>query len=411
MADRDRPDAPAIAVLLAVLLLFAACASPVFPPQGSFDEGFLRARAVTKVEDGIRVSAAFPTLEEARSIFRIDFAREDIRPLWVEIENRSQQPFLFLPTGLDPEYFAPYEASFLYRDVYDHTSLGRHLEELGFDSRSAIPPGAARSGFVYVNAVEPSLLAQVDLFGWRWAKRLSLIVPVPDAEVAAVSFASLRALYKQADLIEIRNETALRTALERLPCCVGDDAGTPQGLPLNLVLIGHLEEMGPAFVNRGYHNSPAAPFLVFGRAQDVSARKRSRWVAPQPHVVRAWQTPLRYEGRPVWVAQVSTVRGGRFAVAAGDAQGIDPAIDEARNDVVQDLFYSQSVARLGFVGGVGRVATTEPRRTPDGTTYHTSGQRAVLLFTDKTVSLSDIGNFNWETLQVTRGGTSVPSAP
>ena len=412
MAHRDPGTRPLVlAGLLATLLLAAACASaPKFPDRDPFDDSFLRARSVAKVEDGIRVSAAFPTLEEARSIFGIDFAQEDIRPLWLEIENRGQQPFLFLPTGLDPEYFAPYEASFLYRNDYDHTTLGRHLEELGFDSRAAIQPGAASSGFVYVNAIEPSLLAQVDLFGWRWSKRLSVIVPVPDADVPRISFATLRTLYTQADLIEIGTETELRATLERLPCCVTDQSGAQEGLPLNLILIGHLEEMGPAFVSRGYRPGPATPFYALGRAQDLSVRKRSRWVAAQPQALRVWLTPLRYERRPVWIAQVSAVQGGRFAVAAGEeASRIDPAVDEARNDVVQDLFYSQSVARVGFVRGIRRIAATEPRTTPDGSTYYTAGQRAVLLFTDKTVSLSQIGNFNWETLQVTGAGP-VPSS-
>jgi hypothetical protein len=394
-----------LAGLFAIVLMVAACASaPEFQARQPLDDNFLRARATTKVEDGIRVSAAFPTLEEARSIFGIDFARRNIRPLWLEIENRSQQPFLFLPTGLDPEYFAPYEASFLYRDDYNPTTLGRHLAELGFDSRAAIQPGAASAGFVYVNSVEPSLLAQVDLFGWRWSKRISVIVPIPDTDLPRASLATLRTLYPPADLIEIRTEAELRTALEDLPCCVTNQNGAQKALPLNLVLIGDFEEIGPAFVSRGYSAAPAAPFYAFGRAQDMAVRKRSRWVAAQPQLLRVWLTPLRYERRPIWIAQVSSVQGGRFAAAAKEADRIDPAVDEARNDVVQDLFYSQAVARLGFLRGVERVAATEPRTTPDGSTYYTAGQRAVLLFADKPVSLSQIGSFNWETLQATGAG-------
>jgi hypothetical protein len=196
----------------------------------------------------------------------------------------------------------------------------------------------------------------------------------------------------------------LRRALEQLPCCVTDESGARQGLPLNLVLIGTLEEMGPAFVLQGYHHSPASPLYLFGRKNDLSARKRSRWVSPQPHVVRVWLTPLRYQGAPVWVAQVSTAQGGRFAVAAGEAQAVDPAVDEPRNDVLQDLLYSQSVARIGFVGGAGREGSGEP-------SYRSSGQRAVLLFTSKAVSLREIGNFDWETLRVTPGDTRKPSLP
>ena len=394
-----------MAGLLAGLLLIAACASaPDYVSKGELDEGFLRARAVSKVEDGIRVSAAFPTYEEARSIFGIDFSEHDIRPLWLEVENRGSAPFLFLPTGLDPEYFAPYEAAFLYKSAYNHMTLGRHLEALSFDGRTAIPPGGKESGFVYVNAVEPNLLAQVDLFGWRWNRRISIIVPVPDTDVPRISVAALRAIYKPSDMIDIRREPDLRRALEQLPCCVTDESGARQGLPLNLVLIGTLEEMGPAFVLQGYNHNPASPLYLFGRKNDLSARKRSRWVSPQPHVVRVWLTPLRYQGAPVWVAQVSTAQGGRFAVAAGEAQAVDPAVDEPRNDVLQDLLYSQSVARIGFVGGAGREGSGEP-------SYRSSGQRAVLLFTSKAVSLLEIGFFDWETLRVTTSNMPRPSLP
>jgi hypothetical protein len=66
--------------------------------------------------------------------------------------------------------------------------------------------------------------------------------------------------------------------------------------------------------------------------------------------------------------------------------------------LVQDLAYSQALRKTGFVKGVGKVMAREPRKTPDGSTYHTDGLRAVFLFDGGNVPLSQIGNFDWERL-------------
>jgi LssY C-terminus len=128
--------------------------------------------------------------------------------------------------------------------------------------------------------------------------------------------------------------------------------------------------------------------------QDLSGRKISRWVAPQPHTLRLWLTPLRYQGTPIWVGQVSTGLGGRFAASGEGTRRIQPDVDEARNDVVQDLLYSQALAKIGFVKGASSVSAAEP----DGSSYHTDGLRAVLVFGGKAVSLAEVDFFDWERL-------------
>jgi LssY C-terminus len=198
--------------------------------------------------------------------------------------------------------------------------------------------------------------------------------------------------------VEIGDEATLRTALEELPCCATVESGAGQGPPLNLVVSGNIEGWAPAFARRNYRYAPARPRYAFGRAQDLSGHKISRWVAPQPHHLRAWLTPLRYQGGPIWAMQVSTGLGGRFAASGEATQRIEPDVDEARNDVVQDLVYSQAVARIGFVKGAGRVSAAEPRWTPDGSPYCTDGLRAVLMFGGEAVSLAEVDFFDWERL-------------
>jgi LssY C-terminus len=380
-------------------LLIGACASP-FEKPAPFDDGSLRARAVSKTDDGIRVSAAVPSRDESRSIFGVDLDQRGIQPLWLEIENGSERSVYFLPTGLDPEYFAPLEVAFLYGGPFHDegkAALAEHLEALSFDSRSPIAPGKRVSGFVYANRADPSMMVQVDLIGREWSDSIGLVVPVPGTEAAQQRMAALSGLYIESEFVEIDDEPALRTALEGLPCCAADQTRA-LSLPLNLVLIGELDEWGPAFVRRNYRYATANPWHAFGRMQDLSGHRISRWLAPQPHTLRLWLTPLRYQSNPIWVGQVNTALGGRFAASGKGKRRIEPDVDEARNDVVQDLLYSQDLAKIGFVKGAGGLSAAESGQTSAGWSYHTDGLRAVLVFGGSAVSLAEIDFFDWERL-------------
>jgi hypothetical protein len=200
-------------------------------------------------------------------------------------------------------------------------------------------------------------------------------------------------------LVEVADESHLRELLEGLPCCSSNNEGV-QGEPLNIVLIGEINEILPAFRRRNYSYTSVASHYVFQRSQDVSVSKLARWVSEQPHVLRTWLTAIRFQGKPVWIGQVTTPYGGRFAPATDKDKDppIDPFVDEARNDLIQDVIYSQCLVKMGFVKGVGHIRASNPRKLPGGATYHTDGLRAVLIFGERPVSLSEIEFFNWERL-------------
>jgi hypothetical protein len=388
-----------IVILLCVAMLLGACPTR-FEKPGPFDEISLLGRAESVSEDGIRVSAVIPNQKESQAIFGVDLAKKNIQPLWLEIENSTDRQIIFLPTGLDPEYFSPLEVAFGFHKEFSgdsHLYLDRHIENTGL--RYFIDPHSTQSGFVFTNVDQYSKFVTVDLIGRMWTKSFILIVPIPDHNIGEENYERLVKRLEKSEFVEVDEESRLRELLERLPCCTSSKEGE-SGEPLNLVLIGGLNETATAFTRRNYRVSPAAPLNVFGRPQDVSISKQERWVAAQPHVLRAWQTNIRYRGQPVWVAQVSTPLGGRFA---GETDGnaalpIDPDVDEARNDIVQDMIYSQSLMKLGFVKGVGRVTDLNPRKTSSGGTYHTDGLRAVLFFERKPIAISQLQFLGWERL-------------
>jgi hypothetical protein len=249
---------------------------------------------------------------------------------------------------------------------------------------------------VFTNEDQRAKVLNVDLVSRMWSKTFMLIVPIPGYEESARNLSRLSA--SQPDVERVEDESRLRALLEQLPCCTSNEKGEP-GEPLNLVLIGELDELGPAFQRQNYRVAEVSPRYVFDRPQDLAGSKLARWVPAQPHQIRIWLTTICYQGKPVWVAQASTPLGGRFRTETREKPlAIEPEVDDARNDIVQDMVYSQSVMRIGYVDGAGRVVSSEPRTTPGGAIYQTDGLRAVLVFGQESVSLSEIEFFEWQRL-------------
>jgi hypothetical protein len=381
--------------LLLLLLLLAACAT--FESPAEFHDRSLRERAVTKTEEDIQVSAALPTAAEARTIFGIDLDARGIQPIWLEIENRSTRPVLLFATGFDPEYFAPLEVAFAYHRSFSadaNARLDDHVQSLAFPYRAPILPDTVASGFMFTYQSRVSMVFDVDLVSRTWSRTVSMSVPVPGARPVWRADAGPES--DRVDVVEIDDDAQLRAGLEALPCCTTDSSGAAAGLPLNLVLVGEIDDWRPAFARRGYRVGSTRPLYVFGRAQDVSGSKFSRWVTAQPHSVRLWLTPFRYQGKSVWIGQVSTVLGGRFANVGAAAPLTAPDVDESRDNVVADLLYSQAVAKVGFVSGVGGALPANSRKLNDGSRYYTDGLRTVLVFQYGAVALSDLDFFDWE---------------
>jgi hypothetical protein len=388
-----------ISIFLNLVMILGACGTSFEKPD-SFDNTGLRNRSISATEDGIRVSATIPSLEESRNIFGIDLEKEGIQPLWLEIENNTDRQIFFLPTGLDPEYFSPREVAFGFHRSFSKNAneqIDEHIESLSF--RNYINPHSTSAGFVFTYIDENIKLITLDLFGQKWTKSFTLFVPTPNRSIAEDNYERVLRMVASSEIVEVKEEVQLRELLEQLPCCTSSEDGV-QSEPLNIVLIGSLEDLSSAFWRRNYRHTQVDSRYVFQRPQDFSVSKRDRWLPAQPHVMRAWLTTIRFQSRPVWIGQVSTPLGGRFAPTTDGSTGsyIEPFVDEARNDLIQDIIFSQSLAKMGFVQGVGLVMASKPRKILSGGFYHTDGLRAVLIFQHRPVSISGIKFLDWEQL-------------
>ena len=401
------------------IISLVGCAS--YNPDPMKAVGF-RERAHTKIENNVRITAAVPSAQESKTIFGVNLYRRGIQPIWLEIENNDEKPVWFLPLALDPNYFTPFEASYRNHFIYSfyanrvNQEMDRHFYDKG--AGIYIGPGEVKSGFIFTNLDEGTKGFIVDIVGEdRKVRTFTFFIPIPGlrADHQRIDF---KTLYP-ADEIVSYDEKGLRKALENLPCCVTNKKGTEQGDPLNLVIIGDGKDVFYAFIRAGwdetetiytrsackttvsflfggrYRYSPVSPLYVYGRSQDVAFQRARETIHERNHL-RLWLTPMRFEGKPVWIGQISRDIGVRFTSKTIVTHKIDPDVDETRTFLIQDLLYSQGLEKLAYAKGVGAAPISEPRGNLTGDPYFTDGLRAVMWVTSEFVDFEDVEFGKWE---------------
>jgi hypothetical protein len=377
-------------------------------------------RAQTKIKDNVRITASVPSADESKKIFGVNIYNRGIQPIWLEIENKSQEPVWFFPFSVDPGYYSPLEAAFANHFSFV-TPLNYEMNQYFFDrgQRFYIAPGYVRSGFVYSLVDEGTKEFNVDIFGYDSSVRtFTFFIDVPGlkADHHQVDFETL---YSKDDIVSY-DADGLRDNLEKLPCCTTNQAGTDQGDPLNLIIIGDNEDVFYTFIRAGwdetetvyttsafktaisfisggeYRYSPVSRLFVFGRSQDIALQKARKTIHERNHL-RLWLTPIRYEGKQVWIGQISRDIGVRFSSKTIVTHKIDPDVDETRDYLIQNLLYSQGVVKLGFVKGVGTASIEEPRSNLTGDPYFTDGLRAVIEVSSDPIDFDDVEFLEWET--------------
>jgi len=369
----------------------------------------------------VRVTTAVLGPNESRAIFGVELALYGIQPVWLEVENGDTLPLFYLRAGTDPEWFSPYEAFWLTRFKAPR-GANRRLEDRFYELQfeNPVAPGQTHAGFIYTRLDEGVKALDLDLVGIgevMYNFTFSVSVPGFRADFSRVDF---ERLFPPDSLLWVDTEADLRKALEQLPCCAMNRAGDALGDPLNVVLIGGRENVFPAFARRGwrpteqtyaaavwrtirsfifrsrYQYSPVSPLYVFGRRQDIAGQKARGTINLRNHA-RFWLTPIRFRGNTVWIGQISRDIGVRFILGLPPTtHKIDPDVDEARAGLLQDLAYSQALARFAFVKGVGAAPRDSTRTNLTGDPYFTDGLREVLFFEPRPRTPDEIQFLEWE---------------
>lgn len=383
-----------------------------------------RTRAITRSDGPVRVSASVLSADESLAVYGAPLAERGIQPVWIEVENKGDDALWLLSPGLDPDFFPPSEAAEAFAGRPKRAQAGGFetaFRALAF--HSPVPPGTTVSGFVLTNLHEGVKLVQVDLVGDARSHSFSIVTTVP----------GLRADYEQNDLFrreihaageitDYEDAAAFRAALEGLPCCTTNASGSKTGDPLNLVVVGGLDDAFPSFIRLGwtpteatwsgsvmrmvksalagdrYPYAPVSNLYLFGRPQDLALQKARDNIHQRNHL-RLWQSPMRYRGKTVWVGQISRDIGSRMTIHSPTltTHKIDPDVDKAVMALLGDLMYSQNLRRFAFVKGVGAATREHPRRNLTTDPWYTNGLRLVLFFDRKPTPISEIEILPWET--------------
>jgi len=381
-------------------------------------------RARSAAQGNVRVSAAALSAEESDAVYGAPLADESIQPVWVEVENNEDVPYWLMYAGLDPDFIPASEAAeaiALRASGRGIAELDRRFGELAF--RNPVPPGATVSGFVLTNLHEGAKLLQIDLFADRRSRSFSFLAVVPGlrTDYRESGVFDRDHLATQDGVVNFTSDAEFAKALEALPCCATNKDGSRNGDPLNLVIIGGVEDAFASLVRRGwtptevswkgsimrmvssalsrerYPYAPISNLYLFGRPQDVALQKARDNIHQRNHL-RLWRSSMLYHGKPVWVGQISRDIGSRMTIHSPTltTHKIDPDVDEAARALLEDLVYSQGLRAIGLVKGVGAAARSAPRENLTTDPYYTAGMRSVLLFDVQLTSLTEIEMLPWE---------------
>ena len=413
------------------VVVFASCgttyATSPFSPK-SINEVRFRDRSQSKYDNDVRVTIAVPTAEETEAIFGANLAGKDIQPVWVKVENHGDRAYNLVSAVVDPNYYSPNEASFAVHGGLSDTEkkeMEYHFRSMIF--KNPIPPDTAVSGFFFTNLDEGEKVVHIEIIGNQEFKTFTFFVQIPGMRVD-YRLVDFDTLYSDNVIVDLSREE-LKEALEKAPCCTTNEDGTKFGDPLNLVIVGNFSDVAGSFVQRGwvpaeetysaavwktiksylfssrYRYSPISSLYFAGRHQDF-ARQKPRHDIHQRNHLRLWYSPMRHEGKPVFVGQVSRDIGVRYTTKTWPpvTHKIDPDVDEAREAVIEDLLFSNTISSIGFVKGVGRATPSKPRENLTGDPYFTDGLRAVIILDPGPTSLNQIRSLDWESPNTFRFG-------
>jgi len=408
----------------AVLVVCAAAAavsflnSLRFNPDPSADASFI-ARAQQKSAPGITVRVSALGERESRQSFGEDLAKYDVQPVWLSIDNETDDQLVFLPIAMDADYYSPYEVSYRFHGALSFAAnRARDAFFLERQIASILPPHSTTTGFVYGELDAGIKYAHIAIAGKNRLENFDFALPVPGPSFVG-SGISADKLYpgKKVEDLEL---DSLKTMLAEQRCCTTNADATRDGDPLNIVIVEGKRDPIVPFIARDWHlartldvasaietaraflfreaflTSPVSPLYVFGRREDVVLQKPRSTINERVHA-RFWLAPYTFEERRIWIGQVSRDIGVRLTGQTWNltTHKIGPDVDFDRAYLLQDLLMSGFVERYGYVDGVGAASASAPRANLTGDPYYTDGLRAVIFLSDQTTPLQNVDRLPW----------------
>ena len=406
-----------LSVLVCALLL-SACAT-TYAPQ-AVDVENSPGEILSVSQNDVTVTTTILSDAQAERLYGVDLGGAGLQAVWLKVDNRSPRAQWLLVSALDPNYYPPGEATALFRSGFgeeEERLIAQRFDELALPLKT--PAGEINEGYVIAPRHEGGRYVIVKLLSGDGVLDFGFPVTMPDGEFDFEQLDPDRVYGGQVlpdlDLAQFREE------LRGLPCCVTDASGERTGDPLNLVLVGDSPDLmagvaraGWTFTHRitfdsikrmigatlsgaAYPVAPVSPLYLLGRQQDV-ALQRPRSTIVQRNHLRLWLAPFRFEGRSVWIGQVSRDVAVKVTSKSSTltTHVIDPNVDEAREHLLQSLIVSGAVDRFAFVEGMPPAPSDVPRRNLTDDPFFTDGLRAVVVLAEgRSVAPEDAEFIEW----------------
>jgi hypothetical protein len=416
--SRTRKILVAAIVVIALAAMLAVVNSFGFSPDPSDTSTFV-ARSQQKSAPGIKVDASALGEIESRRFFGENLAKRNIQPVWLSIENQTDDQLAFIPIAMDPDYYSPYEVAYRFRGLISFAA-NRARDEffLSHQIASVLPAHSKTTGFMYGVLDAGIKYAHIVIAGPQRVETFDFALPVPGPKFVGTDIGA-DTIYPGKKIKDLDLES-LRTTFAKQFCCTTNADGTRNGDPLNLVIVESRQSPIVPFISRGWHlarqldfasdietarafifrdeflTSPVSPLYVFNRREDFVLQKARSTINERVHA-RFWLTPYTFEGRRVWIGQVSRDIGVRLTSQTWNltTHKIAPDVDFDRAYMLQDILLSGFVERYGYVDGVGAAPASAPRTNLTGDPYYTDGLRAVIFLSNETTPLGNIERLPW----------------
>jgi len=392
-----------ICPVLLVLLLQACSATPY--KHGTLENSALQQRALLQEHGNTRVRASVPSADEAEQILGIPIYKRGIQPVWLEITNSSDDLARFSMVSVDHDYFSPLEVAYMHKKYFSKQGW---MDMEKYLYRTAIPrfiaPGQTVSGFVYTNASPGTKTFNVEVFYIDDMDSFTFYIEVPGftPDHASVKFEEL---YRTSEIQDVDTDD-LRSVLQDTPCCTTNRDGTGQGQPINLVLVARGREILRTLLRAGWSETSYEKddnYLnnvnyFFNRPPDAVFRK-SRGKSTERNELSLWLAPIRTDGKEVWFAHMKHAIGQRYKINEiffGSA--LDPDLDDGRNFLLQNLWYSQCLEALAYLDTGITFPVENPTVDFNDNPFFSDGVRAVLWLSGDPVILTETRNLNWDAL-------------
>ncbi len=202
------------------------------------------------------------------------------------------------------------------------------------------------------------------------------------------------------------NKEELRNWLQTLSCCTANIKGI-SGDPMNIAFVGSMVEIRAALIGRQwdvteptsngsikrmvgaflsgsrYRYAPISPLFFFDREHDLAFQKAREVIDERLHL-RLWLAPVNFEGRAVWVGQISRDIGVKMTwkLWPPTTHIIDPDVDEARFYLFQDLMEDKHMQAFALTEGVPVTTLKSPSYNAENDPYFTDGLRALFILSE-----------------------------